>query len=82
MCINYFSVASIFALGRMLASLKWFWNLKTQNLVFFFFALQESFQVLEACRSPDKLAESFIVGESAVILLCEDMVNILHAPIL
>lgn len=40
----------------------------------------ESFPV-QACSLPDKLAESFVVGESAVILLCEDMINILHPPV-
>lgn len=38
--------------------------------------------MLKTCNSPDKLAESFVVGEGAVILLCEDMINIFHAPIL
>lgn len=49
---------------------------------FILFLLQKVFQTLKTCNSPDKLAESFVVGEGAVILLCEDMINIFHAPIL
>lgn len=82
MWINYFTVASVFALGRTLVSLMYPEVPKSRNLVLaqsLFFA-PESFQV-QACSLPDKLAESFVVGESAVILLCEDMINILHAPV-
>lgn len=31
---------------------------------------------------PDKLTEGFVVGEGAVVLLGEGVINILHAPVL
>lgn len=31
---------------------------------------------------PDKLAEGFVISERSVVLFTEDVVNVLHAPII